>query len=175
VKRDDFNTHPNATFPLGMTTTSSHDCNDSPSNTNLNPPIEDKIINVDSTGIPGNSICLNDNGNRGLTQLYRSRRNFLFHNKPRGRKRKAFTNDFSDEWIKKEILDYIIDHYHLKGLRFFNGELHELIGDKIFEAIRSDIENYTGTSNNTKKKENKIKKSSSLSATNQLPSNTRHE
>ena len=160
----------------------------SPSNTNVDDRPVDQIVEGRTCianplkDVPGNSICFNDKGNKGLTILYRNRRNFLFQNVARGKKRKAFTNDYANAWIQKEIIDYIMDHYQLKGLHFYNGELTELKDNQVLEAIRTDIENYTGGGNSasttagstssTKRKDSKIQKCVTTTASTTTTSST---
>jgi hypothetical protein len=97
--------------------------------------------------IPGNGVCLiNYKGNKGITTHYRSRRNSLLQPFGRTKKKESFPN----EWIQREIIDYITNFYQLKEMRFFkefNGKFAELRGAHMFEAIRTDFTNYKGESN----------------------------
>jgi ankyrin repeat protein len=119
-----------------------------------------------SNDVPGNSFCLGFKGEPGLTRQYRSRRRYLFEIQ---KVKRGATCDriVTDEWIQREIIDYIINHYKLQNLRVFRftfstdqnqKQFTEVVGNDIYKEIRSDFQKYTG-SDSERKNGNKRKQS----------------
>ena len=98
-------------------------------------------------GIYGNSICFGDHGKLGMNALYRARRNFLLNTHKRGKQREQLTKDFDNDWIQTHIIKYMIEHYQLHELHYYNKDLNEITNtDEIYEAFKKDLMKCKGKS-----------------------------
>ena len=107
--------------------------------------------------IPENGVWLNCKSPQnppGLTGLYRKLRECHFKDKKRGKERVV-----GNDWINAEIVQQIMERSQFDNVRFFSYVktkkiYEELLGEKMYEAIKKSIDDY-------KPKEKSIKKISS--------------
>ena len=95
--------------------------------------------------IPENGVWLNCKSPQnppGLTGLYRKLRECHFKDKKRGKERVV-----GNDWINAEIVQQIMERSQFDNVRFFSYVktkkiYEELLGEKMYEAIKKSIDDY---------------------------------